>query len=48
MRRRKDRINSSKALVTVSHRMKVKNPVKIHRVEAAQVVALLVMLPARR
>ena len=48
MRRRKDRSNSSKALETVSHRMKVGNPVKIHMVEAALAVALLVMLPARR
>ena len=48
MRRRKDRSNSSKVLQMVSHKKIVRNPVRIHRAEAALAVVLLVMLPARR
>ena len=44
MRRRRDKSNSSRAPVMVSHRMIVKNPVNLHRAEAALAVAL----PARR
>ena len=49
MRRRIGRSsNSSRDPVTVSHRMKVKTLVRIHRVEAALAVALPARLPARR
>ena len=45
---KRKRSNSSRDPVTVSHRMKVRNPVNLHRAEAALAVVLLVMLPARR
>ena len=48
MRRRKDRSNSSRVPVTVSHRMIVRNPVNLLRAEAALTVALPVRLPVRR
>ena len=48
MRRRKDRSNSSRVPVTVNHRKTVRNPVRIHRAEAAPAVVLQVKLPARR
>ena len=47
MRRRKGR-SSSRDPVTVSHRKTVRNPVNLHRVEAALAVALPVRLMARR
>ena len=48
MKRKRSRSNNSRDPVTVSHRMKVRNPVSLHRAEAAPAVALLVRLPVRR